>query len=97
MTLGFPPPGGDVWRGNYTDDLALFTVAQAGSKQGRKALALRRRLLRLSDGAHAAARTQLSETKRQRARHTTVVWGAASMESVDVCPGIQTRWRSSSS
>ena len=23
---GFPPPGGDIWRGNYIDDLAQLTV-----------------------------------------------------------------------
>ena len=30
MTYGFPPPGGDIWKGIYSDDVAQLLIGLPG-------------------------------------------------------------------
>ena len=72
MSYGHPPPGGDIWKGVYFDDIAQIGIGVETDD------ALRSRRSDLCDAtvaAHKAAGTILHEGKRVRDARHHVVWG----------------------
>jgi hypothetical protein len=72
MSYGHPPPGGDIWKGVYSDDIAQIGIGADTDD------ALRSRRSDLCDAtvaAHQAAGTVLHEGKRVRDAKHHIVWG----------------------